>query len=574
MRYSQLFAKTLRNVPQGVRAESHRLLMRGGFVRSLGRGLFSWLPLGRRVIANVESIIRDEMEKLGGQEVMLPLVNPHEIWRRSGRDRMIARDMIQFTDRHGKRLVLSPTHEEAMVELVRSSATSFRDLPTFLYQIQAKFRDEERTRCGPVRTKEFLMKDAYSFHRSFTELNNFFPRVFGAYQRIFARCGVPVIAAEAGVGYMGGERSFEFLVESECGEDRVMVCPSCGYTANTEVAVGATRSAAETPADLERVHTPGCSNMARLAQYLELPRTRLGKAMLFSTQGGLVMAVVRADHEVSLEKLGKATRETVIRKADREQLEAAGLATGYFSPIGLNGEDRRRNRIRVVVDESAANAPNLVLGANEVDYHFRNANFGRDFDADVVADIARITAGSTCLHCGSRLEERVAMELGHIFRLGDFYTRAMGYHVLGERGERIYPHMGSYGIGIGRLIAAVVEHNRDDRGIIWPLELSPFQFYILSIGKSSRVRAIVEEVYQKLGPLALLDDRFDSISSKFKDADLLGIPMRIVVSPRSVQNGELEILDRRTRKMIRMPLDEVRQLGEGSRRKARGRRDL
>ncbi|TVQ41095.1 MAG: proline--tRNA ligase [Spirochaetaceae bacterium] len=569
MRYSQLFGKTLRQVPHGVRSESYQLLVRGGFVRPLGQGLFCWLPLGQRIIAGIQAIIREEMEALGGQEVVLPLVNPHEIWRRSGRDRMVGRDMIHFTDRHGKRLVLSPTHEEAMLELVRSTISSYRELPIFLYQFQSKFRDEERMRCGPVRSKEFLMKDAYSFHRSFVDLNNFFPRVFAAYQRIFARCGVPVMAAEAGVGYMGGERSFEFLFESECGDDKVTVCPKCGYTANTEVAVGSRKSIVSSPLEMERVRTPGCTSMARLATCLKLPRTQLGKAMIYATAHGLVMALVRADHQVSLEKLGQVLHDTVLRLATGEQLDAAELVAGYFSPLGLSAAERRRRGIRIVVDEIAADTPNLVLGANEPDYHYRNTNFGRDYDADLVADIARIAPGSGCLHCGGLLEERVAMELGHIFRLGDFYTRAMGYQLAGEHRERIYPHMGSYGIGIGRLIAAVVEHNRDDRGIIWPAELAPYQFYVLSIGKSSRVRAIVNEVYRKLGPLALLDDRFESISTKFKDADLLGIPMRIVISVRSVQKGELEILDRRTRKVIRLPLDEVRHLGEGG-----GRRGL
>ncbi len=568
MRYSRLFGKTLRQVPHRVNSPSYRLLLRGSFLRPLGQGLFSWLPLGQRVIANLQTIIREEMNKLGGQEVLLPLVNPHEIWRRSGRDRLIKRDMIQFIDRNGKRLVLAPTHEEAMVELLRSTVSSYRELPTFLYQFQSKFRDEERTRCGPVRSKEFLMKDAYSFHRTFVELNNFFPRVFGAYQRIFERCAVPVMAAEAGVGYMGGERSFEFLFESQCGDDKVVVCPECGYTANNEVAVGSHKSVISAPREMQRVHTPGCTSMARLAACLELPRTHLGKTMAYATAEGLVMALVRADHQVSVEKLGQVLHDSVLRKATPEQLDSAALVTGYFSPLGLNAAERRRRGIRVVVDEAAADTPNLVLGANEQEYHYRNANFGRDFDADIVADIARIDSGSACLHCGNPLQERLAMELGHIFRLGDFYTRAMDYHLSGERGERIYPHMGSYGIGIGRLIAAVVEHNSDDRGIIWPAELAPYQFYILSIGKSARVRAIVEEVYRKLSPLALLDDRYESISTKFKDADLLGIPMRIVISLRSVQNGELEVLDRRTRKIIRMPLDEVRHLGGGGRRKS------
>ena len=565
MRYSRLFAKTLRSVPQGVHAESYRLLVRGGFLRPLGQGLFSFLPLGMRIIANLQQIMRDELEKLGGQEVSLPLVNPHEIWRRSGRDRLIHRDMVHFTDRSGKRLVLAPTHEEAVVELFRATAGSYRDLPAFLYQFQTKFRDEERTRCGPVRAKEFLMKDGYSFHRSFVDLNNFFPKVFAAYHRIFSRCGVPVIAAEAGVGYMGGDRSFEFLCESNCGDDTVLVCTGCGYTANMDVAVGSKKSSVEQPRELYAIDTPGCTTMARLAKQVNQPLHTLAKAMVYATSDGLVMAVVRADHEVSIEKLAKAVGGIVVKKATREQLDACGLSPGFLSPIGLDPLERRRIGIRVIADEAVANTPNLVVGSNHENRHFGNANFGRDFDADVVADVARVPSGSSCLHCGGKLEERTVMELGHIFRLGDYYTRTMDLTVSGEHGERIFPFMGSYGIGIGRLMAAVVEHNHDDRGIIWPPELAPYQFFVLSIGKSSRVRAIGEEVYRKLGPLALLDDRDESISTKFKDAELLGIPFRIVVSTRSVQSGELELLDRRTRSITRLPLDEVRQLAQDRR---------
>ncbi len=565
MRYTALFATTLRRAPHGSKVPSYRLLSRAGYLRQTGHGLFAYLPLGMRVIRKLKKIISAEMDALGGQEALAPVVSVPDGWQRSGRDRLIGAHMAGFRDRFGRNLVLSPTHEEAMVELVRSSVTSYRQLPVFVYQIQTKFRDEERARGGLIRAREFLMKDGYSFHRSFADLNNFFPKVFAAYKRIFARCGLEVIPAEAGVGYMGGEKSFEFLLPSESGDDAVIRCPGCGYTANSEVAFGNIDIAAEMPEPIKRVATPGCRTVAQLAKHLELPRSKIAKPMVFSSERGPVLAVVRADHDVSVEKLTQLLHEPIHGAAPIEELQLYGLIPGYLSPIGLDNEVRELDmHLRIVVDESVANTPNLVYGSNEHGYHYLNVNFGRDYDAKLVADISRITAGHTCFYCDTPLERLRALELGNIFRLGDHYTRRMELTLHDERGNLIYPQMGSYGIGLGRLMAAIVENSHDEAGIIWPPEIAPYQVYLMAIGKSASIKRRAEQLYKRLGELALFDDRNESVSVKFKDADLLGIPYRIVVSSTTLQDSMVEVRERADGTTYRVSEDQIldRILGE------------
>jgi prolyl-tRNA synthetase len=498
------------------------------------------------------------MEGVGGLEVSVPLLNPERLWKRSGRDVLIGDDLMRLRDRTGRRLVLAPSHEEAMVELVRASLGSYRDFPVLLYQYQTKVRDEAKPRCGLVRAREFEMKDAYSFHRSFTDLNNFFPKMFAAYQRIFQRCGVSCYAAAGGVGYMGGDKSFEFVAESECGDDQLVRCPHCGYRANADVAAGRKEIPSERLKAAERVHTPGCKTIASLVEYLGIPRRSVAKPVVYATHEGLVMAVVRGDQEVSPEKLMRTTELPLLRLAGAEELEAAGLVPGSFSPMGYEGTELEG--LHIIADETIAASPNLVIGANEEDYHIRNANFGRDFECRTVADIARVAAGDRCVHCGEALESASVMELGHIFRLGDYYAKSLELSVRGEHGERVYPFMGSYGIGVGRLLTAIVEQHHDERGIVWPRNLAPFRFYLMSIGHSGSVRKQAEQLYQTLGGEVLLDDRDDSISTKLKDADLLGIPYRIVVSQQTLEEGTVEIAERDSGCVSYVPLGEVPEL--------------
>lgn len=547
MRYSTLFPKTLRNVPGELRSPSQRLLVQAGYVRSLAGGLYSFLPLGIRVYRNVVKIIREEMDALGGFEVQMPVVNPVEIWSRSGRDRTVGQDLLRFADRSGRSYVLAPTHEEAVVELVRQNLNSYRDLPLFLYQFQTKYRDEERTRCGLVRTREFVMKDGYSFHRSFTDLNNFFPRMHAAYRRIFARCGVDAIAAEAGVGYMGGDKSYEFLTPCECGDDFVVSCDECGYTANTEIALGGRDPKPGRPSAVKRVATGDAASLADVAEKLGVELSDMTKSLVFETTGGFIMAVVRGDREVSTEKLSHAVGKEILSKAGDAELEELGLLPATLSPVGWESDLISLDAsLQIVVDHGVADSANLVYGANEPGHHLLNVNFGRDYESQYVADIARVREGDSCAHCNGSLHEQRVMELGNIFRLGDYYSKSMGLCFREERGRLVYPQMGSYGIGIGRLIAGIVEKNNDEKGIVWPFSVAPFRVFLMSIGKSSAVSKAVHELHGRFPDVTLLDDRHESISTKMIDADLLGVPYRVILTSATAETGEVELYQRRS----------------------------
>lgn len=513
----------------------------------MGQGLYGILPLGIRVLRNIERIIREEMNALGGQEVSVPLVTPREFWRKSGRDLWIDRDMVRFEDRSGKELVISPTHEEAFVEILKSSLHSYRDLPLFLYQFQLKFRDEEKPRQGLIRAKEFRMKDGYSFHRSYTDLNNFFPKIYAAYMRIFNRCEIPVRVAEGGVGYMGGEKSFEFLMPFEHGDDTMVACSECDYKANKEVAIAAKEYAVEPLQEMEKIHTPQCTSMDALSKFLKVPKSRLAKTLVYRTPRGLAIVVVRGDYEVSLEKLYRILKEPILGLASAEEVKREELEPGYLSPLGVNPE------IPLVIDDLVVNSFNLVYGANEPNYHYRNVNYGRDYDGGIVGDVALVKEGERCLFCGKPLKFVRCLELGHIFKMGDYYCRSMDLSVQEERGGRVYPYMGAYGIGLERLMAAIVEANHDDQGIVWPLGLAPYRVYLLTIGKSSSVRQTAEHIHHALKDIILYDDREESAGVKLKDADMLGIPLRVVVSSGGLQEGYVEVRERRTGMMVKVP---------------------
>ncbi len=546
MRYSALFGKTLREEPHGIRSPSYALLLKGGYIRQLGQGLFAYLPLGLRVLRNLQRIITEEMQALGGQEILAPVVTPAEMWRQSGRLDWI-RELIRFQDRGGHALVLSPTHEEAFVEVVRAALSSYRDLPLLLYQFQIKFRDEERTKDGLSRTKEIYMHDGYSFHRSYHELNNFFPKLFKSYRRIFERCGIQTFAAEAGVGYIGGEKSFEFLMPAAIGDHALIRCGKCQYAASKEVAIGGKEYLRAEALPLEKVATPGCQTIEALAQLLELPRNRLAKSLLYLTPRGPVLAVVRGDFEAAPEKLSAYLKVPVYGLAGDRELAEAGLAAGFLSPIGLP------KAVRVVVDDSVARSANLVYGANEPGFHFRNGNFGRDFESPDVADIALTRGERLCLQCGGTLEEIQAVEVGHIFKLGDYYPRTMNLSFQDDRGRAAYPHMGCWGIGLGRLMDAVAWANRDQRGLAWPEAVAPFRSFLMAIGQSLAVKKAVEALAAELDEDALFDDREDSPGVKFKDADLLGIPLRLVVSTKHLAEGLVEVQERRTGSVRLLP---------------------
>ena len=550
MRYTRVLGKTLRDVPQSIRMASYALLHRGGFIRQMAQGLFSFLPLGMRVLQNIQRIIAEEMDALGGQEIYVPVVTPSDIWRRSGRLDWIS-ELVPFQDRHGRELVLSPTHEEAFVELVRVALSSYREMPLFLYQFQIKFRDEERPKDGLVRTKEIYMHDAYSFHRSYQDLNNFFPKTFTAYKKVFDRCGIETFAGEAGVGYIGGEKSYEFLMPTDSADHAIILCDKCQYCASKEVAVGGKQYIREEEKTLEKVHTPECRTIDDLSEFLQLPKERMAKSLVYNTPQGLVMAVVRGDYELGLEKLSGYLKYPAYRPASDEELGSVGLVPGYLSPIGVD------QQVRIVVDDAVAKSNNLVFGANVEDYHLVNGNFGRDFGSPDVTDISLTREEKICLQCGGTLREIQALEVGHIFKLGDYYTRTMNLTYQNERGGSTYPHMGCYGVGLGRLMDAVVRSNHDERGILWPPALAPFRVYLMSVGKSFTVKKAVEDLHQELGDQALFDDRGDSPGVKFMDADLIGIPLRIVVAAKHLSEGKVEIKERRSGKISLVALDQV-----------------
>jgi prolyl-tRNA synthetase len=558
MRFSALATTTSRERPRGARSRGQELLHRGGFVRPLSQGLYSYLPLGFRVLSRLTRVIRREMEELGGQEVLLPVVNPLDLWSRTGRDEILGDEMIRFRDRSGKTLVLSPTHEEAAVELVKSIVASYRDLPVFIYQFQTKYRNEMKTRGGTLRTREFVMKDGYSFHRSATELNNFIPKIWAAYERIFRHCRVPYLTAQAANGVMMGERSFEFLMPFEHGDDSVISCPACGYAANRDVAVAVVDVEREPPADVEIVETGDDFTMSDLATRLEVPQSRLGKTMVYSSADTVVLAVVRGDQQVSEEKLAGATGIMTLRRSSRDEILAFGLNPEDVSPLDLPADLLELDMaVHVVVDHLVARTPNLIFPANEHGYRVRNVNFGRDFDGDQVADVSRVIPGARCTQCGTALMDQRAIELGHIFRIGTHYSRSLKLSLVDSTRRTFHPALGAYGIGVGRLMAAVAEANADKRGIAWPHHLAPYYVLLMGIGKSPTIAQLLDSLHDELAENALLDDRPVSISTKFRDADLIGIPFRVIVGPRAVESGYVELLERGSTHVERVRLDDV-----------------
>ena len=563
MFYSSLLGNnTLRDAPHKTKMAGHALLLQGGYIRPAGQGLTTYLPLGIKVIDNINRIIREEMEALGGQEVRLPMTVPLSLFEKTERASVLGRELVVFTDRSGRKLVPAPSHIEPMVELVRLSVNSWRDFPRFLFQFQRKYRDEVRLENGLIRAQEFLMKDAYSFHRNFTDLNNFFPKMFQAYLRIFSRCQVPVIPAESAVGSISGHKAYEFLYPHTQGRDTLLSCPSCGYTANQEVALGYKSYVAERPRPLEEVETPGCENSQQVAEFLGLALSQVTKTLIYKTRSGFIMAVIRGDYEISLEKFARLVREPIIRLATPAELQGMGFPVGYLTPIGV-----KQVGLPVVVDEAVANSNNLVTGTNREGFHYLNTNFGRDFEGDLVGDLVRLKENDRCFQCGKRFEGTKVIELGNIFKLGDYFTRTMGFSYRDEGGMKLYPNMGSYGIGIGRLLTAIVEANHDERGIIWPHHLAPYHFFIMGIGRSLKVRETTLELHGKMGAGALLDDRIESPGTKFRDFELIGIPYRIGVSSKTLEEGGVEFMERKTGKTWIVPLDRVVREGRSLVRK-------
>jgi len=540
MRFSRLFGKTLRQAPGEADSISHQLLLRSGMVDQLSAGVYSYLPLGWKVLRRIEQVIREEMDRVGGQELMLPVLQPIELWQQSGRYVSFGASLFTLTDRKEHRLALGPTHEEVVTDLVHRHVQSYRDLPLLLYQIQTKFRDEPRPRGGLLRVREFIMKDLYSFDTDEAALEKSYERMAQAYRNIYARLGLPALMVEADSGAIGGKASHEFMVITENGEDEVIYCSNCDYAANAEraqSAKAAATSGAGTELPLAEIATPGCQTIEQVAEFVGVSASQTLKAVFYSAAGEFVFAVIRGDLEVNETKLRNALKGTELRLATEDEVTGAGMVAGFASPVGLAG-------IRVIADDSVTLGSNFIVGANKAGFHLMNANYPRDFQADLMADIALAGPGHGCPRCGKELCSARGIEVGHIFKLGTFISEKMEAYFLDERGESKPTVMGCYGIGLGRLLAAIIEQNHDSKGIIWPLSAAPYQVCLCPLHLDDPVVAsAAEEAYQEMveGKLEVLfDDRNESAGVKFNDADLLGIPLRVVVSPRTLEKQSAE----------------------------------
>ena len=539
MRVTQLFGKTLRQDPAEAETAAHRLMLKAGLISQLASGLYSYLPVAWRSLRKIEEIIRREMDAAGGQELKMSALQPMELWQETGRESAFGQNLFRLVDRRERLLVLGPTHEEVITKLVKSNVQSYRDLPILLYQIQTKFRDELRPRGGLMRVREFDMKDAYSFDVDADGLDKTYRRMSQVYRNIFTSCGLPAMAVEADSGAIGGKDSQEFILPAPSGEDTIVSCSSCGYAANVERArILKAKVHEELPKALEEIHTPGIRTIQELAGYLSIPHSKTLKAVFYMADGEMVFVTIRGDLEVNDVKLKNILRCSELRLASKEDVKMAALVTGFASPIGLGS-------IYIVADDSIQDGNNFVLGANKIDYHFINANYPRDFKVDVVADIALASEDNLCYQCGKPLVTTRGIEVGHVFKLGTFFTEKLGASYLDSQGNSYPLMMGCYGIGIGRLLAAAIEQNHDGKGIIFPEAIAPFQVHILPLNMDDV--DVVEQskaIYDKLkmsGVDVLLDDRIESPGVKFNDADLLGLPFRLVLSKRSLREQSAEI---------------------------------
>ena len=557
MRATNLYAPTLRNTPAEAEIASHQLMYRAGLIRKSAGGMYSYLPLAWRTIRKIEQIIREEMDAAGGQEIMMPILQPSELWEESGRWGAYGAEMIRVKDRHDREFCMGPTHEEMITALVRDELRSYKQLPVLLYQIQDKFRDERRPRFGVMRSREFIMKDLYSFDKDVEGMNESYRKMSVAYTNIFTRCGLDFRAVEADSGAIGGGHSEEFTVLAPEGESRIACCDACSYAASDEkAALRPIDAPDEAELPLEKVATPHTSTIALLAEYLKISVEKTIKAVAYQTEDDvLILAFLRGDHEVNEIKLANAVpgaRE--LRMADDEAIRAAGGCPGFMSPIGI------KEGTHIVVDETAMRMHNAVSGANEADFHYINVNPQRDFGTVTVADIRLVEEGDECPICESgHLHIGRGIEAGQIFALGTKYSEAMGATFLDETGKAQPMQMGCYGIGVGRTMAAAIEQNHDKSGIIWPRAIAPYEVVVVAVNaKVDEQLRYAEEIYEELraaGVDVLLDDRRERAGVKFNDCDLIGYPVRIAIGPKTIENGSIEVKVRRTGELINFARD-------------------
>jgi len=544
MRMSNMFSRTLREAPTGADSKGYEYLLRAGYIRQMGAGIFSLLPLGFKATKKIENIIREEMDAIGAQEILMPLVNTADIWKETGRYYSIDKEMSRFEDRVGRDMVLAMTHEEAVTDVARGEIDSYKRLPLLVYQIQTKWRDDPRPRAGLIRVREFTMKDSYSFDKDQEGLEKVYRAHYKAYFRIFSRAGLPCVAVGADSGMMGGKVSHEYMYLSPIGEDTIITCPHCGYTANRQVASFKKEHYPEEMKALEKIETPEAKTIEELCAFLKIAPEKTAKAVFMvgtfvndktgEESNKLIVALIRGDMEVEESKLSNAARANAIRPAHEEEITEHGIVPGFGSAIGAKGD------ILVIVDDTVAQSNNLVAGANEKGYHYLNTNFGRDYKG-TVADIASARQGYACPECGEPLNASKGVEIGNIFQLGTRYSEAMNCCYQAEDGTRKPVIMGSYGIGVGRLLACLAEEYNDEGGLKLPISVAPYQVHLISLVKDT---AVGEELYEKLnaaGIEVLFDDRKESAGVKFADADIIGCPIRITIGNRSLKEGKVEV---------------------------------
>ncbi len=557
-RYSQFFTPTLKEIPAEAEIISHQLMLRAGMIRKLAAGIYTYLPFGLRALKRVESIVREEMDRAGAIEVLLPGVQPGDLWMESGRWDQYGPELLRFRDRHNRESCLGPTHEEVITDLVRREIHSYKQLPINLYQIQTKFRDEIRPRFGVMRAREFIMKDAYSFDIDEEGANRSYERMYVAYEAIFGRCGLKFRAVEADTGPIGGSFSHEFMVLSDTGEDDIVSCQNCPYASNLEKAEILARKDdskyTEREEELQVVDTPGIRTVDEVTKFLSVRPEKLVKTLIYQTEHGPIAALVRGDHELNETKLRNVLNVQELTMADPETVfDVTGAPMGFAGAIGL--------QVKKVADFALKEMKNMVMGANEEDKHILNVNEGRDFQVETYADLRMITSSDPCPRCGGELLFGKGIEVGHVFKLGTKYSTALKADFLDRNGQETPFVMGCYGIGIGRIVAAAIEQSHDENGIIFPISISPFEVTILPLEMhEAHVREVAENLCQQLSDLGLtvfIDDRDERPGFKLKDADLLGIPVRVTVSLRTLKKDAIEIKVRSKPDLRLIPVDKA-----------------
>ena len=556
MRWSNALIPTLKETPADAVAPSHILLLRAGMIRQLGAGAYTYLPLGLRVLNKASQIVRQEMDAAGAIELLMPALQPIEIWKESGRYETYGDLLMKLTLSGGHQMCLGPTHEEVMTDLARDLINSYKQLPITMYQIQTKFRDEPRPRFGIVRTREFVMKDAYSFDADVAQLNKSYDAMYEAYCRIYDRCGLPYVIVEAESGPIGGDASHEFMVPCSTGEDRIIQCTACGYAANQERAEIGAHHALATKPDLtappfEAVDTPGKRTIRDVCGFLEVEESTSGKLLVYLGDGKPVAVLLRGDHEANEAKVRRAISVATLVPADPETIQkATGAPMGFLGPVNI--------KIPMVIDRAIAALATVVVGGNAADVHLKGVVPGRDFPLDRVFDLRNAEAGDPCPRCGATMVSRAGLEIGHVFKLGTKYSKAMGANYLDEKGVEIPIIMGCYGIGINRIMAAAIEAGHDDNGIIWPLSLAPYQVSLIPLQvNKAEVMDLTRKLEQELeaaGVDVLTDDRDQRPGVKFKDVDLIGVPLRVVIGERGLKDGSVEVKWRHEAAARNLPL--------------------